>query len=178
MSVESSFEVPVFWGKNKNKKGVQTAHLATECFCLYILLFSTCKIFQHLISPIWKFTKRSWNWLFRSARLMIRMMQCFLKLQKCTRRKSWLLSGAVFVPVSNMGLLTLHVCLGVYNAVQLTLQTPEFHIPTVNQSRIESAGAKPQDAEGQRYSSYCTILFGDVSICGFWCPQGSYNQYP
>lgn len=78
-----------------------------------------------------------------------------------------MLSGAVFVPVSNMGLLTLHVCLGVYNAVQLTLQTPEFHIPTVNQLRIESAGAKPQDAEGQRYSSYCTILFGDVSICGF-----------
>lgn len=67
---------------------------------------------------------------------------------------------------------------GVYNAVQLTLQTPEFHIPMVNQSSIESAGAKPQDAEGQLYSSYCTVLYRDVSICGFSCPQGSYNQYP
>lgn len=26
--------------------------LITECFCCYILVFSTCKIFEHFISPM------------------------------------------------------------------------------------------------------------------------------
>ena len=80
---------------------------------------------------------------------MIRMMQCFLKLENLQEGScGFVLSGAVFVPVSNVGLLTVHMCLGAYNAVQLALQTPEFHIPTVNHSRIESAGVKPPRCRG------------------------------
>lgn len=44
---------------------------------------------------------------------MIRMMQCFLKLENLREGScGYVLSGAVFVPVSNVGLLTVHVCLG------------------------------------------------------------------
>lgn len=53
----SSFEY--MYLVEKQDKTPKTTHcsttdLATECFCLYILLFSTCEVFGHFISPICK----------------------------------------------------------------------------------------------------------------------------
>lgn len=91
-----------------------------ECF-YYKHLFSTCKLFGRFISPLRtcesfghlhysvQSKKRSWRQLFRS-RLIMRMMQYFWKSEKILQEGScgFILSGAVFVPVPNLGLLDQH----------------------------------------------------------------------
>lgn len=54
--------------------------------------------------------KRSWRPLCR-ARWMISMMQYLLKLEEFKEGScDYVLSGAIFVPVPNLGLLDLHAC--------------------------------------------------------------------
>lgn len=49
----SSFECAFFVKKQKQKHNTLfNLRLITEWFYCYILLFSTCKIFEHFISPI------------------------------------------------------------------------------------------------------------------------------
>lgn len=116
------FWVHVFCKKKPKNNTLFNHRFGTECFCYYVLLFTTCKVFGHFISTIstWKVSghlhysmqskKRSWRQLFRS-RLIVRMMQSFSKLEKLTRRKLWLWTiRCILCSCSNLGLLYLHTC--------------------------------------------------------------------
>lgn len=81
----------VFCKKKKSQKNntLFKSRFVTECFCYYIHLFSTCKVFRPFISPIstcksfghlhypMQSKERSWRQLCRS-RLILRMMQSIL----------------------------------------------------------------------------------------------------
>lgn len=84
-AVVSSFKYVSFVG------GKSFSHVWGHWSFCYILLFSSFEVFGHLESLMYKVKIGLLRQPFRS-RLIMKMMQYFLKLEEFTRRKLWLCS--------------------------------------------------------------------------------------